>query len=549
MRQYTYILCIGSNTEAEKNLAFARSRLSLLGDADYAPAEWTQAVGCDVNLNPFLNQVARMVCRLSEEELKLQLKNIEQAAGRTPDEKAKEIIRLDIDILAINHKVLKQEDWEREYVERGIEKIRANQPQASSLDALNIMQPERITFANGIPVCVFNAGEHEVVRIDVVINGGRWHQSKPLQAIFTNRMLREGTRSYSGIQIAEKLDYYGAWLELSSSAEYAFITLYSLNKYLAQTLEVLESIVKEPIFPEQELKVVLNANVQQFLVNNSKVDFHAHRGLVKHLYGENHPCGRIVQESDYGAIDRDLLESFYRRYYNSTNCTIYVAGKVSDENLKRIEKLFGEEPFGNTLCQAERQNFVPSPSAEKRIFIERPDAKQSAVRIGTLTIDNKHSDSFKLRVLVTLFGGYFGSRLMSNIREEKGYTYGIAAGIIDYPEQNVLHINTETTNEYVEPLIKEVYREIDKLQNELVSTDELTVVKNYMLGEMCRTYESVFSLSDAWIYLHTLGAPDSYFSDFVEAVKSVSSQELRELACRYLCKEKLKEVVSGKKIR
>lgn len=425
---------------------------------------------------------------------------------------------------------------------------RAIQPEILEPEQLAIQMPERMVLPNGIPLSVLNAGENEVVRIDVLIGGGRWQQSQPLQALFTNRMLREGTSRYSAPQIAEKLDYYGAWLELSSASEHDYITLYSLNKHLPETLDVLESIVKEPLFPEKELGVIVNNNIQQFLINSSKVDFLAHRGLVKSIYSDRHPSGYLVQEKDYRCITPAVLRDFYSHYYHSANCSIYLSGKVNDDCLRRIESLFGTESFGTDFWKPENKEFQPLSSVEKRIFIERPDALQSAVRMGMLSLDRHHPDYLKARVLITLFGGYFGSRLMSNIREEKGYTYGISAGIMPYPGQGVLAISAETANEFVEPLIGEVYHEIDRLQNELVSAGELSTVKNYMLGDMCRSYESAFSLADAWIFVQTSGLQDSYYTDALTAVKAVTPQDIRELARRHLCKENLKEVVSGKKM-
>ena len=408
--------------------------------------------------------------------------------------------------------------------------------------------PERMVLSNGIPLNVLNAGENEVVRIDFLIKGGRWQQVQPLQALFTNRMLREGTRRFTAAEIAERLDYYGAWLELSSASEHAYLTLYSLNKYLPETLDVLESIVKEPIFPEKELGVIIDTNIQQFLVNSSKVDFLAHRGLLKAVFGERHPGGRLVQEEDYHRITPSVLRDFYNRYYHSGNCSIYLSGKVTDECIRKVEQLFGSEPFGTGFRKPEKKEYLPVVSEEKRIFIERPDALQSAVRMGMLSLDRNHPDYLKLRVLVTLFGGYFGSRLMSNIREEKGYTYGFSAGVMPYPGQGVLAVNAETANEFVEPLIAEVYHEIDRLQNDLVPAEELSMVQNYMSGEMCRSYESAFSLADAWIFVQISGLRDSYFTDALDAVKNVTPEEIRELAGKHLCKEKLKEVVSGKKM-
>lgn len=424
---------------------------------------------------------------------------------------------------------------------------RTIQPEIQPLKNFHIQTPVRTTLPNGIPLTVINAGEQEVVRMDVLFSGGRWQQSQKLQALFTNRMLREGTTKYTAATIAEKLDYYGSWLELSSSSEYAYITVYSLNKYLAKTLEVVESMIKEPLFPQKELQTILDTNIQQYLVNTSKVDFLAHRSLLKSLYGEQHPCGKIVMEEDYHTITPEVLREFYERHYHSGNCSIFLSGKVTDDIISRVTDIFGV-PFGQYQLQMPKSSFPFAAIPEKRIFTEREDAMQSAVKMGCTTITREHPDYPKLRVLMTLFGGYFGSRLMSNIREDKGYTYGISAGVVFYPDSGLLIVSTETDNEYVEPLIQEVYHEIDRLHLDPVSAEELRIVRNYMLGEMCRSYESPFSLSDAWIFIATSGLKDDYFARSLQAVNEITPAEIQDLAQRYLCKETLKEVIAGKKL-
>lgn len=424
---------------------------------------------------------------------------------------------------------------------------RTIQPEIQPLKNFHIQTPVRTTLPNGIPLTVINAGEQEVVRMDVLFSGGRWQQSQKLQALFTNRMLREGTTKYTAATIAEKLDYYGSWLELSSSSEYAYITVYSLNKYLAKTLEVVESMIKEPLFPQKELQTILDTNIQQYLVNTSKVDFLAHRSLLKSLYGEQHPCGKIVMEEDYHTITPEVLREFYERHYHSGNCSIFLSGKVTDDIISRVTDIFGI-PFGQYQLQMPKLSFPFAAIPEKRIFTEREDAMQSAVKMGCTTITREHPDYPKLRVLMTLFGGYFGSRLMSNIREDKGYTYGISAGVVFYPDSGLLIVSTETDNEYVEPLIQEVYHEIDRLHLDPVSAEELRIVRNYMLGEMCRSYESPFSLSDAWIFIATSGLKDDYFARSLQAVNEITPAEIQDLAQRYLCKETLKEVIAGKKL-
>lgn len=431
--------------------------------------------------------------------------------------------------------------------DNGIQPDRTRQPAVSTLAQWTVQTPERLQMPNGVTLHLLRADEGDVVRLDFIFWGGRWQQSQPLQALFTNRMLREGTARFTSAQIAERLDYYGAWLELSSSSECACITLYSLCRYLPQTLELLESIVKEPLFPDHELEVVVKNNLQQFRVNSSKVGFQAQRALMETLFGRQHPCGHVTVEDDYLRITPDVLRSFFRQHYHSGNCFIYLSGRVDDEVVGCVERLFGTTPFGDTHCLLQRPRFEAQPLSGSRVFISRPDAVQSAVRMGLLAVECTHPHYLPLRVLVTLFGGYFGSRLMSNIREEKGYTYGISAALLPYPGCSLLLIQSETANEYVEPLIAEVGREVDRLQREPVSPAELDVVKNYMRGELCRSCDSVFSLADAWIYAQVTGMPHTCLADQWHAIASVTPDDLLQLARRYLRREMLKEAVAGKK--
>lgn len=421
-------------------------------------------------------------------------------------------------------------------------------PDICPIEHFSIEKPLLHIMRNGMPLKIIQAGSEDVVRFDLLIKGGQWNQERPLQAMFTNRMLREGTSCFSSVEIAEKLDYYGAWLDLSSSVNYGFVTLYSLVKYFPQTLEILASMIKEPVFPEKELQVVSEVNKQQFLVNSERVEVLARKQLNRSLFGIGHPLGRYAELEDYDHINRETLQRFYRTYYHSSNCSAYISGKVTPEVIRCIEQQFGDTAWGDTSSRMYNPVFVPEPVSDKRIFIEKKDALQGSVKMGGFSLNRMHPDYLKFRVLVTLFGGYFGSRLMSNIREEKGYTYGISAGIVCYPDTGVLVISTETANEYVEPLIAEVYKEIDILRSERVSDKELNMVRNYMLGDLCRSYENAFSLSEAWIFVETSGLDTRFFERSVEAIKEVTVDEIKDLAEKYLCKENLIEVVAGKKM-
>jgi len=422
------------------------------------------------------------------------------------------------------------------------------QPEIKAIENISIAVPQRKTMSNGIPLNVIEAGNQDVVRVDILIGAGKWHQTQLLQTLFTNRLLREGTKRFTSAEIAEKLDYYGAWLELSSSMEYSYITLYSLNKYFANTLEIVESIVKEPVFPDKELNTVVETNKHQFLINSTKVEYLAQKSFASSIFGEEHPCGRFAMEADYDKVTSACLKEFYDQYYHSGNCSIYISGKVTDEILNLLENSFGKESWGKIENKVLTQSADIKTTSLKRVFTEQDSAMQSSIKMGKVMIQRTHPDYYKMRVLITIFGGYFGSRLMSNIREDKGYTYGISSGIASYPDAGVFVVSTEAANEYAEDIIKEVYNEMKTLQTELVPGSELEMVRNYMLGEMCRSYEGPFSLSDAWMFIQTSHLSDSYFEESLKAVQNVTAEELRTLAQKYFNQENMIEVVAGKKL-
>lgn len=421
-------------------------------------------------------------------------------------------------------------------------------PLLRPLESFEILRPERLEMKNGMLLNVIRAGSQEVVRLDVLIGGGQWQQTQALQALFTNRMLREGTTAMTSAQIAEKLDYYGAWLELSSSVNCSFITLYSLNKYFPYTLAIIADMLMNPAYPEKELGVVLETNRQQFLVNSNRVEVIARKELNRSLFGENHPFGRFAVESDYGRITPEVLREFYRKHYHSGNCTVYVSGKVTPEIIRCIEEHLGNASWGEIKEVQPLELIEPRQTTEKHVFVEKADALQSSLKMGGFMMDRVHPDFLKARVMVTMFGGYFGSRLMSNIREEKGYTYGIGAGIVNCPGSGVLAITTEADNQYIDSIITEVYREMDRMCNDLAPQEELEMVRSYMLGDFCRAYEGPFSLSEAWIYTKTADLDDEFFVRQVDSIRSVTAEEIRTLAQRYFCKENLIEVVAGKKM-
>ena len=247
-------------------------------------------------------------------------------------------------------------------------------PPLRSMGDFQIVRPERSRMKNGMPLNIIRAGSQEVVRLDILIGGGQWHQTQALQALFANRMLREGTTTMTSAQIAEKLDYYGAWLELSSAVNYGFITLYSLNKYFPKTLALVADMLMHPTFPEKEMGVVVEMNKQRFLINSSRVEMKARKRLNRALFGEVHPLGRYAEAQDYDHLTPEVLRSFYHRHYHSGNCSIFVSGRVTPEIIRSIEQELGDAPWGEVKEPSAFLPITPQPEAGKHFFVEKDDA-------------------------------------------------------------------------------------------------------------------------------------------------------------------------------
>ena len=350
---------------------------------------------------------------------------------------------------------------------------RTKQPAVNPLTDFSIQTPERIVMPNGVPLNILRAGSAEVVRMDILIGAGIWHQEKPLQALFANRMLREGTKSMTSVEISEKLDFYGAWVELSTSMNYNFLTLYSLNKHFAHTLSVVADMIKSPIFPEAEMQVTIENNRQQFLVNSTKVDVMARKEFSRALFGKNHPCGRHAVLEDYECLTTEHLKDFYHRYYHSGNCSIFLSGNISEMIIHQVKDELGSSPWGS-MHPCEPLSPLPIPDYEgRRIILEHSTAVQSSLRLGCPLVDRTHPDFAALKVLVTVLGGYFGSRLIDNLRERNGFTYSVFASMINMRHAGYMAIATDVGCEFSERAVEEIRAEVGRLSKELVSGDEL----------------------------------------------------------------------------
>ena len=424
---------------------------------------------------------------------------------------------------------------------------RTEAPEFKTIDNIDIIKASEFKLDNGIPVYTVNAGSQELSKVEFIFSAGMYQQNRTLLASSTNTLMECGTSKYTALQISEYIDFYGSFLELGVGQDFATVTLYSLNKYLNETIVYVEEILKDAVFPQSEIDIYLANKKQKHLINSQKVNYLARRRFSELLFGEKHPYGIDVKMEDFDTLKKEDIINFYKTHYNSGNCFIVASGKLSDNLINVLNNHFGKNEWGN-VAGLQKVSATITSATQLKNHVEKPDAIQSAIRVGRILFNKTHPDYFKFQVLNTILGGYFGSRLMANIREDKGYTYGIGSGLTSLVNAGYFAISTEVGADVTAPALEEIYKEIGRLRNDLVSTEELETVRNYILGQFLRSVDGPFALAEKFKAIHEFGLDYSYYENYFNSVKNVTPQELRDLANKYLQEKDLIECVAGKKL-
>ncbi|MGK9125060.1 insulinase family protein [Olivibacter sp. SA151] len=421
-------------------------------------------------------------------------------------------------------------------------------PQFNVVEEVRLLQPEHEVLQNGVDLFVFNSGEQDLVKIEWVFqNLNTEDLHLPLLNIALAGMFLEGTKQYASAEIAEKVDFYGAFLQPEYSFDHTSLTLYALNKHVEKLLPIVKSVLTESIFPESELNTYVRNNKQNLSVSLKKNDFVARRVFNKTIFDSNR-YAYSPEIEDYDRLERSDILKLYQHQINAGNCTIFISGRVTNQVHQTVRKIFGDQWDARPLDQTQQRMVDKGSQKGNLILIERPDALQSAIRVGYQTINRKHPDFSSLQLLNTILGGYFGSRLMSNIREEKGFTYGIGSGIASLKYGAFFTIATEVGVGVTNATLVEIEKEIDRLRNEPIPIEELNLVKNYVNGAFLGSLENVFSHVDKFKNVHFVGLDLTYYNRHLQIVKSSTPETIMNTANKYLDYNNMIKVVVGKMV-
>jgi predicted Zn-dependent peptidase len=397
--------------------------------------------------------------------------------------------------------------------------------------------------SNRIPVYMIEAGTEDIMRIDFTFMAGQTAEYLPLLASTTNMMLTEGSLHYSSSKLNKILDFHGAFYNLYTEKDRAGIVIFFMNKHIEKILELSREIIFNPLFPAAELKTLMKKRLRWYLVNRDKVSSLAIDQFFESIFGKDHPCGRQAVQDDFLNLSRALLSDFHSQYYTPENLAIIVSGKIHMNTVDLLNKFFGElHSAGKSINES--GNKIKSEE-RKQVHIDKKGAVQTAIRIGSLSINKLHPDYPGMKVVNVVLGGYFNSRLMKNIREEKGLTYGIHSVISSLIISGFKVISTEVSKKSTQKAIDEIYKEIWLLQKVPVEKEELGIVKNYMLGEIVRMFDGPFAIAESFRSVWEFGLDNKYYYRLVEKIKTIEPDEITTLAKTYYNTDDLYQITAG----
>ncbi len=398
---------------------------------------------------------------------------------------------------------------------------------------LRLKQADQFTLDNGVQVYSIDAGTEDVTLVELVFFAGNCYEDQNIVAATTNFLLKNGTSTKNAYQINDHFEYYGAYLNRNCFNEHANITLHCLNKHLKEVLPVVAEVITDSVFDENELAVYTQNQIQRLKVSLMKCDFVANRTIDASLFGQWHPYGRYTSIPDFQSISRDRVIKFFDDRYVNGTCMIFVAGKLPADMFQQLNNVFGTLPL-NRKADVQPYFEIKPGSEKKQRIINDENGVQGAVRIARDFPNRKHPDYIPAQVLNNVFGGFFGSRLMANIREDKGYTYGIHSYFQNHLQQGAWMVSTEAGRDVCEATIDEVYKEMKILQDEPITKEELLLVQNYMMGSILGDLDGPFQIINRWKNYVLNGLDDSYFYQSIDTIKSVTPAGLQQLAQQYL---------------
>ena len=412
-----------------------------------------------------------------------------------------------------------------------------------SIPQTDTLVPQEHTLANGRKLYYFPS-DTELMKIDLLNEAGSAYQTQPLVAAATNKLYAGASKKMTAEQVSEFLDFRGIIVENNNTVLQSTTTFYTLSRHMDDLLPLIDDLVRMPAFPEREFDVYRRERRQKIMASQQKSSDMARRLFYEVLFGFDHPLGRYATPEDADGLSLQAVKQHYSDFYHPGDMTIVLAGHVDEHLLNAIEKFFGYDISVETQRAASHHARIDSLAVETQyaapLQTVRRDflisgAVQTTLRIGRIIpLSWDDPDYARLMLLVTVLGGYFGSRLMSNLREDKGYTYGIYARTQIYRGVIIFYITADVAGRAADDAEKEIMHELQRLVDEPVPDEELDLVRTVLAGDFLRSVDGIFERSARFCDMLGTDITEQLTDNLRMAINETTAVQLQELAQRLM---------------
>lgn len=417
---------------------------------------------------------------------------------------------------------------------------RKTAPKHAQIDSFLLPSPEIYKLNNGASLFTLRGVSQQVIKIELVFKGAKWDESKNGLSYFTAHMLEKGTATKTSFEIADFFDRHGASVEISAGLDFVSVSLFSLTINITKVLPLFLELVTSSVFPEDELILHKEIFKQNLKINNEKSSYVASKLMRQHLFGKSHPYGRSIEEDDVLQLNREDLKNFFHNHFELIQ--VFVVGSINDDLIR-----FLISELGLITSTAKNQESSPTytitPSESSR-HVEKPNCIQSSLRLGKRMVNRSHNDYPALVLTNHIFGGYFGSRLMKNIREDKGLTYGIYSALNNLKNDAFLVIGADVNRVNKDLAIKEIKNELTTLCNEPLGPSELQAAKSHLLGSLQLEIANPFSVIEKIKAINLYGLHKNFYSDLFISILELKEPTIQRVVNDHFTDE-LIEVVVG----
>lgn len=415
-------------------------------------------------------------------------------------------------------------------------------PSFHSLEDIALAPVVRQSLSNGVSLFAIRAGQQPLVNIQLIWQAGRWQEPALGVSSGTARMLSESTLRRPAREVHEAFDFLGAYLSVKAEQDFLVVELLCLRKHLAQALNLLGELVFEPAFLVEDWEKVRSLAIQEWKVNQAKNNIVASARFRELLFGAAHPYGYETTEQVLSGIAVQTLADFHQEMMADRPFDVFLGGDVDEEAVRLAADIFGgHRTKGGVVLGAHAQTL---PVTGVHDFA-RAQAMQTSLRIGRRYEEIPVADRHQADLLNEALGGFFGSRLMKNIREDKGWTYGIHSHISLMQHGAFWMIGTDVRKEVREQAVEEVFKEIALLRKEVMAADEIELVRNYLAGSLVKSLQTPMSHLHYFRSIRYSGLPEDYFEQYVSRIYSLTAEDVRRTAQQYLPEDYWLVVMAG----